>query len=230
MRLTDKQQAYVDMYLRCRDKVKAYRSAYKCGTLKDSTIKSRANTVHNNENVRAALDAAMERINQQGVVNTNWIMKRLMLLADFNINKFVRVDPNRPDAPYCDFSEATDDDWYCIGELTEQKVNRGFGDEQVELSTIKLKGIDKLGALGKLLEYTVPKPKAVIKPSGFTFDKKDKPLEVANEIMAQVAMCEMSPDEASMLLTSYATIQKIEENQELKEKIERLEAMAGVNV
>lgn len=78
-------------------------------------------------------------------INAAWVLKRAALLADFNISKFIKVEANG-DAVY-DFSQASDDDWYCISEYTVDEIKRGQGDGTCSVDRVRLKMFDKLRAL-----------------------------------------------------------------------------------
>jgi len=78
-------------------------------------------------------------------IGAEWVLKRASLLADFNIRRFIRVDESG-NAIY-DFTQATDDDWYCISEYTVDCINKGYGEDKYEVERVKLKGFDKLKAL-----------------------------------------------------------------------------------
>lgn len=79
-------------------------------------------------------------------IDAAWVLRKAVLLADFNIAKFVVVD-NETGQAFYDFSEASDDDWYCIQELTVDEITRGRGGDQYEVERVKLKSFDKLRAL-----------------------------------------------------------------------------------
>ena len=81
---------------------------------------------------------------EQSSVDAAWVLKRAVLLADFNINKFIKVIGN--EAVY-DFTQATEDDWYCISEYTHDSsfVKGDMGVIPVE--KLRLKSYDKLRAL-----------------------------------------------------------------------------------
>jgi phage terminase small subunit len=78
-------------------------------------------------------------------IDAYWVLKRAALLADFNIRRFIKED-KFGNAVY-DFSEATDDDWYCIHEYTTEEISRGQGDERYMVDKLKIKSYDKLRAL-----------------------------------------------------------------------------------
>jgi hypothetical protein len=78
-------------------------------------------------------------------IDAQWVLKRAALLADFNINKFTVV--NEEGVAFFDFTDATDDDWYCISEYTVDHIWKGAGEMAYEVERIKLKPHCKLQAL-----------------------------------------------------------------------------------
>lgn len=103
-------------------------------------------------------------------IDSMWVLKRAALLADFNINKFVKVENG--EAIY-DFSTASDDDWYCIQEVTQEVALAKDGETKIPVNKIKIKSYDKLRALelvGKHVDIGAFKDK--IEVSG----DKDSPL------------------------------------------------------
>jgi len=91
--------------------------------------------------------AQLEEQIEAAKITKAWVLKRAALLADFNIVKFIKIDGG--DA-YYDFSQASDDDWYCIQEYSADivmaKIAAAEG-ELIPVSKIKLKSFDKLRAL-----------------------------------------------------------------------------------
>ena len=77
-------------------------------------------------------------------IDALWVLKRAALLADFNINKFIRVEGG--EAVY-DFSVATEDDWYCIQEYVVDSMFIKGEMGLVPVDKIRLKTYDKLRAL-----------------------------------------------------------------------------------
>ena len=81
-------------------------------------------------------------------INSLWVLKRVALLADFNIAKFIKVSG---DKAYYDFSQATDDDWYCISEYAVDvaiaKVAEANKETAMPVEKMKIKSYDKLRAL-----------------------------------------------------------------------------------
>jgi len=128
-----------------RSKVAAYRSAYKTEGWSAGSIQNGARKKFEHPLVRAAIEHADAKARYTTKIDAEWVLKRLAMLAEFNIRKFLRVD-DLGNAVY-DFSEATDDDWYCIDEYTVEALPRGQGDERYETEKIKLKAQPKLKAL-----------------------------------------------------------------------------------
>lgn len=95
--------------------------------------------------VQAYLDELRAEREQEVGIDANWVLKKLKLLAEFNIRKFIRQDEHG-NAVY-DFSDATTEDWYCIGEYTVDVISKGKGDDVYEVERVKLKAVDKLKAL-----------------------------------------------------------------------------------
>lgn len=99
------------------------------------------NKVHLRDAIQADIDSAYP----EDVVDSAWVLKRARLLADFNINTFVKVGANKK-AVY-DFSEASHDDWYCISEYTVDQISKGGSDDIYDVERTKIKTHCKLRAL-----------------------------------------------------------------------------------
>jgi|GEM_PF-3293749 len=168
--LTDQQQDLVMEYIRHGNKMRAYRTAYPVPGQNEKTQQSSCYKVFNNPKVKAVIEhiqaKAIERANlrieeaiedfvesqveqalkfEQATIDAEWVLRRASLLADFNIRKFIRVD-SHGNAVY-DFSDADDDDWYCIQEYTVEEINRGKGEDTYLVDKLKIKTYDKLRAL-----------------------------------------------------------------------------------
>jgi len=79
------------------------------------------------------------------------VLNKLKLLAEFNIAKFIVTQPDG-EAVY-DFTNATSDDWYCIGEYTTEIIPKKGPDGFYEVEKVKLKPHCRLRAIemiGKL--------------------------------------------------------------------------------
>ncbi len=99
----------------------------------------------NKIHLRDAIHAEMTEHLQMERIDSEWVLKRARLLADFNIRKFITVTANG-DAVY-DFTEATDDDWYCIEEYTTEQAYRRTQGGQVPVDKLKIKTPSKVAAL-----------------------------------------------------------------------------------
>ena len=95
--------------------------------------------------LRDAIHAEMTERLQIECVDAEWVLRRARLLADFNIRKFITVT-DAGDAVY-DFTEATDDDWYCIEEYTTEQAYRRIQGGQVPVDKLKMKTGSKAIAL-----------------------------------------------------------------------------------
>lgn len=74
-----------------------------------------------------------------------WVLRRAMMLADFNIRKFLRKEEDG--RMIYDFSNATEEDWYCIQEYTVEQLNVNTDKGAIPADKIKIKTVDKLKAL-----------------------------------------------------------------------------------
>ena len=78
-------------------------------------------------------------------IDSAWVLKRAALLADFNLNRFLTVTDDG--LAIFDFTDATDDDWFCISEYTTDLINKGAGEFKYAATRVKLKTFDRLRAL-----------------------------------------------------------------------------------
>lgn len=133
-----------------RNKVVAYRHAYNCENMLDSTINTKAWELFEHPLMAQAVSQMKAVAAASVAIDATWVLKRAALLADFNIRRFLKRVKGRM---YYDFENATDDDWYCISELTmednflEANNNDDGGVDLIPVSTIKLKGERKQAAL-----------------------------------------------------------------------------------
>lgn len=151
-KFTDKQIAFIHEVLIGSSLLAAYRKAFNPPSKNDDTIKARALRLVKQpiimEAIRIVRHNALLVINEKFMsvtIDAAWVLHRAALLADFNIRKFIRVDP-QGNAVY-DFTNATDDDWYCIAEYTVDEIAKGSGENSFFVDRVKLKTVDKLRAL-----------------------------------------------------------------------------------
>jgi len=144
-KLTPKQKKAVEHFIVNRCKVDAYRHAYKCGNMKQTTIQRKALEEFDKPHIALACFAGIDKASKKADIDAAWVLKRAALLADFNLRKFIKTD-DKGNAVY-DFINATDDDWYCISEYTVDAIGPSSDQDTFLVSRIKLKTVDKLGAL-----------------------------------------------------------------------------------
>ena len=144
-RMTAKMQAAVNHYALHRNKADAYRHAYNTQGMKPATISDKGTKLFNHHLVVKALGSLGQQVSEQTGIDAAWLLVQLSKLAKFNINRFLVMN-TEGDYVY-DFSQATDDDWYCISEYTTSSVGKGRGKNQYLVSETKLKAESKLKAL-----------------------------------------------------------------------------------
>jgi hypothetical protein len=171
--LTDKEKVAVQGYMKSGNKLAAYKLAYFPDGVPEGKSFGSLQTACYKVWKRPKIKVIIDQIHEQSIKRANiqleetidenvddllevqkevdllqidalWVLKRAALLADFNINKFIKVSGG--DAVY-DFSTATDDDWYCIQEyVTDSSFVKGeMG--LVPVEKVRLKSYDKLRAL-----------------------------------------------------------------------------------
>ena len=149
--LNFQEQAFAAIYLSCFNATKAALEAgYSENVARNHAWSwvSITGCPVNKRHLRDYIQGEISRIYGEEKVDKGWILRRAKLLADFNISKF--LTRSGADAVY-DFSEATQDDWYCIEEyVTEQSYRRIAGGETVPVDKLKIKTPSKIAAL-KLL-------------------------------------------------------------------------------
>jgi len=128
-----------------RCKPDAYRHAYDCSNMQPQTIAVKATELFKHPLMAQAVLQLLATAAVVVKIDAAWVLKRAALLADFNINRFIKKQDDGT-AVY-DFSTATDDDWYCISEYTVDTITKGGGKNAYEVDRVKLKGHCKLAAL-----------------------------------------------------------------------------------
>ncbi len=155
IQFTGKMQQAVAHYMRdpTRSKVAAYRSAYDCERMTAHVVSVRAAELFKHTLVAQAV----QHINQEALakvkIDAQWVLERLALIANFNISKFIVIQPCGK-ATY-DFTNADDDDWYCISEYTVETISRDGSEGHYDVAKTKLKPSSRLKAIeliGKLTD------------------------------------------------------------------------------
>jgi phage terminase small subunit len=139
--LNPKQTAFCEEYIKDLNGTQAaIRAGYS-----ERTAESQASRLLMNAKVKEYIERLKTIRSEKTGYDAAWVLTKLGLLANFNLNKFLTV--NKAGLPCYDFSTATDDDWYCISELTIDHINKGSGEEVYEVERVKLKPESKLKAL-----------------------------------------------------------------------------------
>ena len=172
-RLTDKQKALIKKFFETGDKINSYIAVYYPDgweeRIKNITLRKNCYAEFRKPHIKVIIEQAQahavkkaeikiddlidekvdDLIEDQKDVDTlkidaMWVLKRAALLANFNINKFIRVEGK--EAVY-DFSNATEDDWYCIQEYVSDTSYVKGDCGLVPVDKLRLKSFDKLRAL-----------------------------------------------------------------------------------
>lgn len=144
--LTSKMRATLDYYAKDPNKSRpdAYRHGYNTSRMKDETVRVKANELFAHPLMVEAVEAMNKEAAKLRGIDASWVLAKLQLLAEFNINKFIVIEGGKA---YYDFSKATDDDWYCISEYSRDTVTKAVAGDLVEVEKVKLKAACKLTAL-----------------------------------------------------------------------------------
>lgn len=172
-KLTEKQKGMVRQFMKSGNKFESYAAAYYPDgwedRIKEQTIRGNCYKEFNKPHIKVIIEQIQEKAIQKAEIEMDeiadsavddlveaqkevdtlqidalWVLKRAALLADFNINIFIRVEGG--EAVY-DFSTATDDDWYCIQEYVADSTFVKGEMGLVPVDKIRLKTYDKLRAL-----------------------------------------------------------------------------------
>lgn len=123
----------------------AYRAAFDCEGATAHNVNCRASKLFKHPLVAEAVKHIEHVTLAVAAVDAQWVTDRLVRLAEFNISKFMVV---RPDGTaYYNFTDATEDDWYCIDEYSVDTVMRPQGGEVVAVEKVRLKTVPRTAAL-----------------------------------------------------------------------------------
>lgn len=171
--LTDKERAAVQNYMKSGNKLESYKKAYfPDGVPEEKSVGSLQTACYKVFN-RPKIKVIIKQIQEQSIkkadiqleetidenvddlveaqkdidtmqIDALWVLKRAALLANFNINRFIRVEGK--EAVY-DFSNATEDDWYCIQEYVADSTFVKGDCGLIPVEKVRVKSFDKLRAL-----------------------------------------------------------------------------------
>lgn len=97
-----------------------------------------ANRLLSNANIASVITEMQANRAATVGIDAAWVLKRAGMLANFNIEKFIRVVDG---TAYYDFSTATTGDWYCISEYTVKTVRGREG--LIPVDEVRIKAYDK---------------------------------------------------------------------------------------
>jgi len=143
---TAKQQNAINHFIVNGDKSAAYRHAYNTKKMKVESVHRNAVALFKLPHIAEIVGAARAKASDDAQIDAAWVLKRVAMLADFNINKFLVF---KKGIALYDFSKATDDDWYCISEITIDQIGESENGLYL-VDKIKLKAVDKLRALDQV--------------------------------------------------------------------------------
>ena len=125
----------------------------------------------------------------------------------------------------------------------KNRKGRGPSERTKILEAMKRKGITEDGfydllverslspddsfALKELLSRFSPLKKSVMPDVEFEFNKEGTPVQQVSQLLDAISQSKVPPDVGVMLITAIKNAIDIEVNTELKERIEKLEAMIG---
>jgi hypothetical protein len=145
-KLSPRMRKALDFYAKDINKCKAdaYRHGYNAYKMSDKVASVRGNQLFRHRLMVEAIEAMDKAAAERNVIDASWVLRKLKLLAEFNINKFIVI---QGDKAYYDFSKATDDDWYCISEYSRDTVTKAVAGDLVEVEKVRIKATCKLTAL-----------------------------------------------------------------------------------
>jgi len=143
---TAMQQNAINHFIVNGDKSAAYRHAYSTKNMKVESVHRNAIALFKLPKIAKIVEAVRVKASDDAQIDAAWVLKRVSMLADFNIKKFLVF---KKGVALYDFSKATDDDWYCIQEISIDQI--GVSEDGLYLvDKIKLKAVDKLRALDQV--------------------------------------------------------------------------------
>lgn len=88
---------------------------------------------------------ALQIMEDQGITK-GYIQSKLKLLVEFNIRKFLVI---KEGVPFYNFKDASDDDWYCLTEMTANEVLSFISTEDmlIPVNAVKIKPNCKIKAM-----------------------------------------------------------------------------------
>jgi len=135
---TARQAAFIDHYMVSRNATDAARrSGFKTPRISGSRMLSKAN-------IRAELDRRIAAQRERLELSADWVIKRLMMIADANIADYMR--PGADGAPVLRLDDITREQAYALDTVTVEEFKDGRSDKR-EVRRTKFSLLDKTKAL-----------------------------------------------------------------------------------
>jgi phage terminase small subunit len=110
------------------------------------TAKFQASRLLTNVNLQVELSRLQAERARRTELSADWVLRRLIPLADANMADYMRADPISGD-PYFDFSRLTRDQTAALQEVTVDSYVEGRGDDARKVKRVRFKLADKRAAL-----------------------------------------------------------------------------------
>lgn len=106
LKLTIKQEKFCNKHIECGNASEAYRFAYSCSKMKDSTIWENANRLLNNPKVAARIKELQDELKAKSDIKKEHVLNKLSAILDSKITDY--VDFNGEEVKFYDFNLLTD--------------------------------------------------------------------------------------------------------------------------
>jgi phage terminase small subunit len=148
-KLTIKQEKYAQGLFAGLSQREAYKQAYDCSKMTDTSIDVNASQLLNNTKVAQRLKELQDKLCSRNMVTVERVLQEYARLGFFDPRKLFN-DDGKPK----DITELDDDTAAALAGLDVQEVYEGFGEDRVFAGyTKKYKLADKKGALDSMSKY-----------------------------------------------------------------------------
>lgn len=142
---TIKQERFAKEYLKCGNQREAYRRAYDCSNMKETTIAGNAAKLMQHKFVSAIIEGSINKGAEAAAVDARKVLDELTKLAFFNIHDIIeRTDDGQVTF---DWRKLQRDHAAAITELVIDEYMDGKGDSARPVKRTRAKFADKRGAL-----------------------------------------------------------------------------------
>jgi phage terminase small subunit len=147
MALSSRHRKVIDNYLIHADKRKALRD----NGYSETTVVGNPNAIFNLPSVKNELERRVKRMTDKAELTDDWIINRLMDIADANIGDMIEVDTQG--LPSYNFNKLTPAIRRAISSVDVNVETAGRGPNAKPVYKIKVKPADKLRAIEMLMKY-----------------------------------------------------------------------------